>query len=303
VRASLALIGRIALFVWFVAVSVVTIGRFTLNGYAWGYDARVYHEAAKAGDLAYVVSYHGTHFAGPPPTLLPFVLTSWLPQDVVAATWLVGSLVAAVWALRRIGMPLWWLAFPPVAVGIWGANPNLLVLALLVGGVGGPAVLLKVYAALPLALERRWRELVVGAGLVIVTAPLVPWSAFLSDPGGVVSRLGSQSPGLSGWPTVEIVAVLILVGLRGRAWWSVPVAWPSTQLHYGVLALPAITPLAAIFLAVPIPLAGLVAGAVALVEQVLADAKARDAGRVVVVVGVGTTEPDDRHLPVVPVDR
>ena len=35
---------------------------------------------------------------------------------------------------------------------------------------------------------------------------------------------------------------LILLGRKRAAWLAVPVLWPATQLHYRVLALPAMTP-------------------------------------------------------------
>jgi hypothetical protein len=53
---------------------------------------------------------------------------------------------------------------------------------------------------------------------------------------------------------VTVVALLVLA-LRDRpaaGWLTVPAIWPASQLHYSTMALPVMSPLLAVFLAVPL---------------------------------------------------
>ena len=93
--------------------------------------------------------------------------------------------------MRLLGVPLWWLAFPPLLQSIWNGNPQTIALALLV--VGGSAaaaiaVLIKLYAAIPLLA--RPRSLVIAGIAVIVTLPILPWQLYLQDGLGI-----SRPPG------------------------------------------------------------------------------------------------------------
>ena len=70
--------------------------------------------------------------------------------------WLVLTWAAAIWTLRRLRFPLWWLLFPPIAEALCSANPQLVVLALLVTNrrwASAVATGLKVYAFIPLVGE------------------------------------------------------------------------------------------------------------------------------------------------------
>ena len=115
------------------------------------------------------VAFNGTHFAGPPPTLLPFVATGWMSSDAVASIWVIGSLRCRVAGVEKAGAADLVACSPARRRRHLGGNPNFAVLALLVAGVGGPAILLKVYAAVPLILERRS---VAGVGLGVTRHPV-----------------------------------------------------------------------------------------------------------------------------------
>jgi hypothetical protein len=201
-------------------------------------------------------------FAGPPPTLIPFIATAWIPINVLVVAMTLLSVAAAAWALRRLGLPLWWLAFPPIVEGIWVANMNIAVIALLVGAgtLGGAvAVVLKVYAFLPLAILGRWRPLLIAGAVFAMTAPILPWWQFLAGYSRISIALVNQAWGGETSVLVGPLATaggafgLVLLGRERAAWLAVPVLWPATQLHYTVLALPAMTPYLAVFGAVNVP--------------------------------------------------
>jgi hypothetical protein len=252
-----------------------------------GEDARIYHAATRAwmsGGDPWAAGYNGQLFAAPPLTLLPFAPFAWMPQDAFVAVVMVASVTAALYALRALGLPAWWLLFPPLVQGLAEGNPNVIVLALLVSGNrigGGLAVLLKAYVAIPLLLLGRVRELVLAVVATTLTLPILPWSAFLSH--DVTGTLSLQSAGgMSAWAWLPLVPVaLVLLAVNGRqqtSWWAVPALWPDTQFHYSVLALPAITPLSAAVLAIPIPGSPVVALGVAVAERRLrASARTRHA--------------------------
>ena len=58
----------------------------------------------------------------------------------------------------------------------------------------------------------------------------------------------------------------VLIGRERLAWLSVPVFWPFTQWYYAAMALPGVTPLAAMALATPVAGATTVALVIAVAE-------------------------------------
>jgi hypothetical protein len=98
----------------------------------------------------------------------------------------------------------------------------------------------------------------VTAGLLILTAPILPWASYIDQFGSLSTALDTQSDGGLSATAIPLliplaVAALFLCGRERAAWLAVPVAWPATQWYYSTLAMPALTPLAAAIMAVPIP--------------------------------------------------
>ena len=172
-RLRLAL-ARIGLPAWFVAIDLLWIAKPD----ALAIDARHYQRAASvwlAGGDPWSVTEAGIPYASGPHTLLFYAPTSVLPLSASVAIWTVLGIVASLWLVRRLGLPIWWLAFPPLAHAMWNGNPQTIALALLV--LGGPlaaalAVGLKLYAAVPLLT--RPRALVVAGLVLLITLPLLP---------------------------------------------------------------------------------------------------------------------------------
>jgi hypothetical protein len=208
-------------------------------------------------------------YAGPPVTLLPFILLDWVPASVLALVVVLGAATTTMWVLRRLGRPVWWMLFPPIIEGIWVGNLNMFVIALLVWGgtvTGAIAILLKVYAALPLLMLDRWRAAVLAGVVVVLTSPFLPWLLFLEDYSSITAALADQAWGgrtnvlTTPLATAGGLIALVLLGRERAAWLIVPVVWPATQLHYTVLALPALSPFLAMAGAITAP--GFVAGGV-----------------------------------------
>jgi hypothetical protein len=258
-RLRLAL-ARIGLPAWFVAVDLLWITRPDVLGI----DAYHYQKAANAwlaGDDPWKVTVGGgITYAAAPHTLLFYVPTSVLPLAVAAAVWVILGLIASVWLVRRLGVPIWWLAFPPLLQSIWNGNPQTIALALLVLGgsaAASVAVLLKLYAAVPLLV--RPRSLVIAGIVVLVLLPILPWRLYLDDGLGIAGHLTTAWNG-SAWriPILVPPTLLALWILRrdGAEWYAVPAAWPATQFYYVAMALPAVVgrPLLAAAFALPLPL-------------------------------------------------
>jgi hypothetical protein len=236
-------------------------------GKPFGNDARLYLAATQAwlsGGDPWNVASAGIRFAGVPVTLLPFAPFAWLSPDAMTAVVFLASVVAAVFIVQRVGLPVWWLLFPPLIEAIWSGSVNIIVLALALTRLEWLAVVTKTYAGLPALLLGHIRQLVIAAVVVVVTVPFLPWQAFLShDLGDVLSA--QAWGGRSAWinPVVLIPVSLVALALVGRqraAWWSVPVLWPATQFHYSIFAMPAKpSVLAAGILAIPWPGAPVVA--------------------------------------------
>ena len=56
-------------------------------------------------------------------------------------------------------------------------------------------------------------------------------------------------------------------GRERAAWLSVPALWPATQWYYSTLAVPALTPIAAAVIAIPLPGAAVVAAAIVAIQR------------------------------------
>jgi hypothetical protein len=254
---------------WSVLVSIVaplTIGS----------HGAIYADAARAwltGVDPWQVGPPAAVFGGPPTMLLPFAPFAFLPWDVTRMAWVAIDAVVAVWAIRRLGLPPYWLIFPPLFEAIVLGHPEVLVLGLVVlrGPLGGLAVLIKPYAVLPLLAERRWTAIIVGAIAALITFPFLPWGRFFAELPQIGATIVRQSQGDSvfGQPLLMVVAVIALAALgpRRALWLAVPVLWPYAQPIYKSMSLPMLTPVVALAWALPVPnatLAGIVALAVLL---------------------------------------
>ena len=265
---------------WFAMLTVTHLAFVTIIGIPIGLDTRVYQAAAQAwlgGIDPWSVSFAtgstlpGVQFAGPPMTLIPFAVLSWMPVDVLVMLVVLSSAASAIWLCRRLGLPVYWLLFPPIADSIWFGNVNLFVVSLLVlGGTVGAtiATTLKVYAFVPLLVRRRYRESAAAFVVIALTAWLLPWSQFISGVRTTVAVLAAQSWGGQDNPltgpliVAATLAAIVLLGRERGAWLAVPVLWPSTQLHYSVLAMPVFATVPALALAGAVPAPGVLGLAV-----------------------------------------
>ena len=228
-----------------------------------GSHALIYTDAARAwlaGGNPWTVGPPGALFAGPPTMLLPFVPFVPLPGDVTRLIWVGGSAVLAVLVLRRLRLPGWWLGFPPIFHAVLLGHPEILVLWLLVlGGLpSGLAPVIKPYAGLPLLAERRWRAIALGLAVVVLTAPFLPWQQFVGELATISARFAALSNGDStfGQPVLMAIAVaaLALLGVRRGLWLATPLLWPGAQPIYKCVSVPALSPLIAVFWALPVPM-------------------------------------------------
>ena len=257
-RLRLALV-RIGLPAWFVTIDLLWIAKPD----ALGIDARHYQRAASAwlnGADPWMVTESGVGFAAGPHTLLFYAPTALLPLELSEIVWMVLGFAASIWLIRRLGLPIWWVAFPPLAHAIWNGNPQTIVLALLLAGGTASAVLavgLKLYAAIALVL--RPRDLLVAGLVLAVTLPLLPWEFYLHDASAIAGYLSTTWNG-SAW-RLPILIPPTLLGLwilrrDGAEWLAVPAVWPATQFYYVAMALPVAAgrTILAAALAAPVPL-------------------------------------------------
>ena len=257
---------------WFAWQTYQRISFFVDHNFPAGIDATIYYRGvvawlhgANPWDAAVTVGGSAYHYAGSPVTTVILAPAALLNEDVFTAAWLGLTWLAAAWTLRRLKLPLWWLLFPPISEALFSANPQLIVLALILAERSWLAAIgtaLKVYAFIPLAGEGRWRAILVSVGVNAATILVAPglWLAYIQQFGDISNRLEFESiQGFSAFYFPELLAVtvvaLAILALRDRAaagWLAVPAAWPASQLHYSTMALPVMTPLLAFFLAVPV---------------------------------------------------
>ena len=226
-----------------------------------GIDARLYALAAQtwlAGGDPWSVSLLGITFAAPPPTLLVIAPLAFLPEATVVPVTIAACLLLVTAAIRSLGLPLWWLAFPPTMHAIVVGNPDALVLAALVvlGRRLDPiAPFAKIYAIAPMVADRRWRSLLIVAVLIVATIPILPWQQWIAAGPSLSEALAGTSASTSvyGQPVLMAIGIvaLLALGVRRAGWLAVPVLWPWTQPHYMTMSVPALTPMLAIVWSIP----------------------------------------------------
>ncbi len=252
--------------------------------FSWfGRDFRIYRNAAielAAGrdPFAAFAPWNGVdwHFAAPPiaaQAFVPFALVpDWLGLAVFAAL----SVTVLGLALRRLGLPLWWVLFPPVIEGLTAMNPQILVVGLLIAGTSWTSVVaawLKVYAVIPMVARRQFRAVAILAASIALSVAVSPgaWSEYVARYGEISGRLMSESQGgvsamlfldprvlplAEGLVIVGIVAVLVLLvavrDVRSAGWLAVPLLWPAAEYHYATFALPIARRMSTWILAVPL---------------------------------------------------
>lgn len=234
-----------------------------------GSHAVVYTDAARAwlaGGDPWSIGPPDVVFAGPPTMLLPFVPFTLVPGEVTRVVWVAGMLLAAVWTIRRLGLPGYWIAFPPLFSNILLGHPEVLMLMLLVlgGRLSGLAAIVKPYAGFALLAERRWGAILVAAVVGAVTLPLLPWGRFIAELPQVSATLARQALGDSTFGNLPLMVIAIValasLGPRRALWLATPLLWPNAQPNYKVIAVPVMPPLVAVFWAFAIP--GFTLGAV-----------------------------------------
>lgn len=279
----IGVVNALLLPIWF-AIHAIVLGLHYVDRGLVGIDVHVYRAAARTaltGGDPWALQASGLTFAGPPPTLLFYIPTIIMPQWLATVIVMSAGVAAAAWAIRQLDLPIWWLLFPPVVEALLVGNPDVLILALLLvrGPAAGLAAVLKVYAFVPLILQKRWRESAIAVVVSLFTLPL--WPAFFSNMGSVAATLDSQSQGYSAWGTwfiVPTVVALWALRRRGAEWLVVPAVWPHTQMHYAAMSLPAVRhyPLAAAVVGLQIPLAAPAAVILMAVQQYVRARNARD---------------------------
>ena len=259
-----------------------------------GTDAHLYYRASAAWMAggnpwdAFVVNQGSVyHYQALPTTTVLLAPFTALPENVFVAGWIVVQLLAAMYLVRRLGLPFWWLAFPPLANGVLVGNPSPLLLALLLAAhpaAKALAPLLKVYAIVPLLGERRWRAILIAAAFGLLTVLAAPglWSTFIGGSGDRTALLLRETSGgfsAFGYPLLLAAAVVALLLIARRdlraAGWLAPMAlWPGSQFHWSTLAMPVMTTPMAYLLALPAhglpPVAVIVYAIVAEVRSYLA---------------------------------
>ena len=263
--------GAVLLTVWFASHTFNRISSFVAQGFPVGIDAMIYYRGAVAWlhggnpwDAAVAGADWSFHYVGTPATTVMMAPAAILSEGAFTAAWIVFTWLAAIWTLRRLGLPLWWLAFPPIAEALYSANPQLVILALLVANrslASAIAIGLKVFAVIPLAGGLRWRQIALGVGLTAATILIAPnlWLDYLRSFWSISSRLAfeTQQDGSVFHASILLgltALALLLLAARDRqtaGWLTVPALWPSSQFHYSTLALPVMSPLLAVLLAIP----------------------------------------------------
>ena len=272
--ASAALFAWFAYQAWLAVAGLFNDWPFHLD--TVGIDARLYYRAAatwlSGGDPWTAFTTSNTWppsstfvhflFTGPPPTVLAFVPFVWIPEDAFVVGWLGLSVAAAIYTTRRLGLPLWWMLFPPLVSGLVVGNPQIVCLALLLSSstwLQSLAAPMKAYAVIPMIGERQWRALtVLAVGVMVSVVIFWPlWQTYAADYSKVQDWLvGFTGGGYSATRdprlfviTAAAIGALLLIDRRAAWWLAVPALWPASQYFYATFAMPLRSPWLAFVLA------------------------------------------------------
>ena len=225
---------------WFVVISAMRLS--VMSAAIPGFDAKLYRTATLTwldGGDPWSVYDGAIRFAAPPPSLLAMLPFALVPETVAVVAMIGLGFFGTAWALRRLGIPLWWLAFPPFVDGLYNANPHVLLIPLLVAGLAPLAALVKIYAVPVPVLLGEWKAVVVTAIVLLVTIPILPWASYIAQFPGITADLAEQSDGGMSALAIPVlipvaVVALVLMGRRRAAWW---VRAPALAEHAVVLHL------------------------------------------------------------------
>lgn len=262
-----SLVGRHGLPVWFATNSILAVAQSARDTSLLYFDARLYLLATQAwleGRDPWSVQLAGNYFAAPPPSMLPLAPIAMLPIDAGVAVLAGLVIVASVATVRLLGLPWWWILFPPLVQSALSANVQTLLIPLILLPLGTLAGLLKIYAVVPLVILGRWKSIVALLVVLAASAPLLPWDIYVRDFARIGGRLAEQTD--IALPTIVLVlaapfalVAMWVIGRERAAWLAVPALWPSQQYYYGTLAMGAKSGLAAAIVALPIQGSGLLA--------------------------------------------
>jgi hypothetical protein len=261
---------------WFAWQTYVRLGGLVRANVPAGLDVQIYYRGVQAwlngqdpwSAQVTVSSRAVFNYSGSPATTVLFAPSALLSEGQFTALWLVLTAASAVAILRLLKLPLWWLLFPPIVEAMYSGNPQIVVLMLLLAGTGrlgavtdSIATAIKVYAVFPLMEEPGLRRVVPALALTVATFAIAPalWISYVREFGEISARLAAQSNmGYSAFyfPLLAIPTAIALILLSRRdpkaaAWLVVPALWPASEFHYSTFALPVMTPLLAVLLAVP----------------------------------------------------
>jgi hypothetical protein len=260
--------------VLFLLISVLDLARHYPE--TIGIDTRIYYRAAEAyvdGGDPWSAYASGTgdneyHFAALPPTVLVFVPLTLLPERFAVWVVLWISVLSAYYIVRRLRLPLWWMLFPPLVQGIYAANPQVPLLAMLISGVSALAAvapMLKIYAFAPLVGNRWITAIAIATGylaLSIVVAPSL-WASYLDRAGDIAARLVVEAKGgysATGTEPLLVAAALLGLGLLATVdfpaagWLASPALVPASQFHLSTMAMPVLAARPAIIFTVAMAL-------------------------------------------------
>jgi hypothetical protein len=257
----------LVLIVWFTIASTWRVIRpAVFSSVDFGWDAVIYARAARAlveGADPWSAGIPGTFYAGPPPSLIPFIPFAYLPQAFVQVTWVSLAAVSAIYVIRRLNLAWWWLMFPPLLLAVAAGSSALPLVALMVRGgavANAGAVVGRIYSAVPLVVLGKIRPLVIATITLIVTAPFLAWGTYLAEFPRIteLTRAQASNGGFSATAVPILIPVAViglwLIGRKRAAWLAVPALWPNAQEYYAVIALPiaASVPIATFAMATPL---------------------------------------------------
>jgi len=172
-------LANIGLATWFVTLS---LARLSVIWPDRAIDMRLYLRGTSewlSGGDPWTIHFGTMYFSAAPPSLVPMVPFALMPEAVAVALLTVLAVVASFWTLRKLGLPLWWIAWPPLVDNLWNLNPQIFLVPLLLGSAAWLAPIVKAYAVVPLIINATGMWVVgLGGGVLLGLTDVMALPAF-----------------------------------------------------------------------------------------------------------------------------
>jgi len=221
-----------------------------------GNDGLVYRAGASAliGGDPWAATVHGYSYSAPPLEAVAFLPAVSIPEPGFHVLWVVVCLSSAVAIVKSLGLPAYWIVYPPLVFGALLGNPAIPGMALLLIGFPLAGLVLRPQLILvPGTTTLFWFVVLSTLGLLLrpdfVAALSTGASRYVSETGGIVNWWATPLA----IPAALALLMLARVDAQAARWLLAPAIGPAMGWYGFTMVMPVRSLPLAVLCAVPFP--------------------------------------------------